>query len=43
MVRLTPAERAAADGDAGPAQAMAMRVVAEAARLLGATGRRCWC
>ena len=36
MVRLTPAEQADAAGAAGPAQAMAMRVVAEAARLLGA-------
>lgn len=36
MVRLTPAEQAATEGGAGPAQAMAMRVVAEAARLLGA-------
>ncbi len=36
MLTLTPADRAAATGGQGAAQAMAMRIVAEAGRLLGA-------
>jgi predicted aconitase len=37
VVQLTTAERETAEGSAGPARAMAMRIVVDTARLLGAT------